>query len=136
MGKRLDPSPYLLRLSADARPRHCYYCGNQFDDQSRCFPYIRTRDHILARTHGRVHHFVARNHRPACMRCNGLRAVLGHCCGALMLAIIEAGHREFDCSDMALKLGMRPASMGRKSARKIERTRRGFNRIVTEVAHA
>jgi hypothetical protein len=54
-----------------------------------------TVDHILARAHydllaDRSHLRGVRNRRPCCYRCNQLRAACGHCCGILMLLLLEA----------------------------------------------
>ena len=96
-----------LRGCAAARMRQdrCAYCNRATVAARDAGPLMRTRDHILPRAHGRspdVH-----NVRPACWGCNQLRADLGHCVGALMLALIEGGRRRLPAPDAAVALGMK-----------------------------
>jgi len=65
-----------------------------------------SKDHVLPQ------HLLARevtyaqNFRASCVRCNQLRARLGHCCGALMLAVVEAEKRRVSIESAVSLLGM------------------------------
>lgn len=109
-------SAYLARVS----PSHmlwnrCYYCGLRLTDLPG--PQNRTRDHILPRQFGRMVREV-RNLRPCCKDCNQLRAVLGHCSGALMLAILHAEVLHCSPKIAATNLGMWHSSAPERYARR------------------
>lgn len=126
--------PYLQRLRANAVPFRCYYCGWTLSHRKWSGERGVTRDHILARAHGRIHQDVAINHRPACQECNGLRAELGHCCGALMLAVMEGATQKMTPLRAAMALGMirQRSKHETRWARRIFRNRRQLMQIQSE----
>jgi hypothetical protein len=120
-------SPYLRREPMSrANPYVCYYCG---DNTSRNRPaagalrsHDATKDHVLAKVHGRTIDRVW-NLRPCCHGCNSLRSTLGHCCGALMLCVVERQTRA-DAARSGLRhlaemLGMIPSRSDILAARRL-----------------
>lgn len=108
-------SQYLSRSPArTASIRFCYYCGCQTKPAGLLgiqTPAMRTVDHIhlasLGGYPGRVPTSLSaaawipiHNKRPCCNWCNEARNRLGHCCGMLMILLIEAEARELDRNAM------------------------------------
>jgi hypothetical protein len=134
-GLRVAPAlstPYTRGERVFGAPqRNCFYCGRVLR-----FSHVpgsekshrrKTRDHILARAFGKAPPEVVST-RPCCRGCNQLRADLGHCVGALMLAVIEGQHRQIGKENAAVVLGMKlsrkdiaAASQARRLARRKER---------------
>lgn len=123
-------TPYLTRIPASKMsPNTCAYCGITVKDGDKQPVQVRkTRDHILARTHGRTYPGTY-NTRPSCLQCNFLRAALGHCVGALMLSIIEGKRRRLDYVHMSIKLGMRLPSRRRVRRIKMRRMNKEYDSV-------
>jgi hypothetical protein len=106
-------TPYLLRVPARQMNRLvCAYCGDGLNEDRDGTANFRTRDHILTRLGPfirRMEHIGGpdvTNIRPCCFSCNQLRAELGHCCGALAIAILHGIHTGQPKKRAAKALGM------------------------------
>lgn len=99
-------------MSASPAPiLRCVYCGNRLFEQKhgeRRIQFMFSRDHILPASMGKHRNISGRHRtvRPCCMRCNHLRAALGHCTGVLMLVLQEAAIRRTDPKHTARVWGM------------------------------
>lgn len=115
MSRRFIDSPYIRcqpLSQAKIRSMICYYCGRQTRRGAGTSAIDATSDHVLARAHypngSRPFDSDVPNRRPCCYFCNQHRARLGHCCGLLMMVLIEASHRghAMDCFGHARRIIM------------------------------
>lgn len=93
-------SQYIERRPASrSSKRHCYYCDTLMrispPGGGANYPDTRTRDHIHIASrggyNGRIHmDGYIENVRNSCAKCNSDRAMLGHCCGLLMMILLDA----------------------------------------------
>jgi hypothetical protein len=87
-------SQYLERVPiSKALKYRCYYCNRIMSEIPRrgMGAYQRTKDHVnlSSRNNSAFRDGAANNIRPCCFGCNQLRARLDHCCGALMMVLME-----------------------------------------------
>lgn len=141
-------SQYLHRRRASIAFSHrCYYCdrrtqkSSMVDNVSR--PHTRTADHIHLASRGgysgRVptawggdHWTQIHNKRPCCYQCNQMRNTLGHCCGLLMLVLIEADARGVGRDDAMRLLWGQARARGIVARAVRHKMRRDTRRIALE----
>lgn len=102
-------------------------------------PDTRTEDHVHLASRGgwsgRAHiGGKIENKRPSCYECNEIRNTLGHCCGLLMLVLIEARARgepkvrimdDLERTRAAVRIASRIRQLERRRARTERRRARG-----------
>lgn len=128
-------SQYLIRMPLSrSLSRRCYYCDTllrvNLPGDSAQFSNSRTRDHIhLASRAPLTPHRKERvgeiwNFRWCCANCNQWRNKTGHCCGMLMMVLMEARMTNVSMEGAWLRLDRRALEIKREA---VERRRVTFN---------
>ncbi|MBU8540848.1 hypothetical protein [Falsiroseomonas tokyonensis] len=103
-------------MTAPGAAPHCAYCGNRLvKGQGRSGPDAHrrfARDHIMPRPWRVAVPSGVRVTRPACLTCNQLRALLGHCPAMLSIASALRKRRGFASRGEAVRVLLLPLPVG------------------------